>query len=178
MPEAAPTDSLRFLTDARARATALALLDAFVAHEDGALPDPRTTGALAALDRMLDRLPAPERGRMRWLLWAIDRAPWLSLWRGPGWWRRFERLDLARRRLMLERWRGSRLAALRAAAGALKSVAMLAYYSRPAAWDLAGYDGPWLGRVAVEVAPVPRSADAAGPLPTELPGTRRADPLA
>jgi len=144
-----------------------ALFDALVAHEDGGLPDPRAIGAIAAYDRQLGRLPREDallfRGLLRLLEWG---PPLLDAHRGPRFWRRFTRLDLAARREHFERWSRSRLLPLRCGYVALKTLALLAYYAQPGAWPAMGYDGPWLGRVPVDVIPVPRPAGIAGPLPS------------
>lgn len=124
------------------RQSALALLDALVPHGAGGLPDPRAAGALEAFERLVAGLPSPDRWLFRGLLRAFGVAP----------------------RLFLD-GQGSRLRPRRLAAAALRSLACLAYYTRPATWPATGYDGPFLGRVAVDVLPV-----ADEPVPT--PGGR------
>jgi hypothetical protein len=147
---------LRFLRRREVR-LARAILDAFVAHEDGALPDPTAIGALEELDRLLARLPPEDRRRARFLLLLVEWAPLLVAGlRGPRFWRRFTRLGLAARREVLEALGTAWLLPLRAGYTALKALVMLAYWTRDAAWPAIGYDGPWLGRVPVEAAPVPR----------------------
>lgn len=136
-----------------------ALLDALIAHEDGALPDPRTIGAVEAIERQLVRLPREDALLLRALLVLIEWAPLAR----HG--RRFSRLDLGRRRAFFEGWATSRLLPLRAAYAALKALVMISYWTRPAAWPAIGYDGPWVGRVAVEVIAVPRPPGSEGPPP-------------
>lgn len=137
----------------------LALFDALVAHEDGGLPDPRKIGALEAYDRELARLPRADALLFRAMLAGLEWAPpVLDAARGPRFWRRFSNLDLAARREHLERWGASRWLPLRCAFAALKTLALLAYYGCEGAWPAMGYDGPWVGRVAVEVSPVPLAA--------------------
>ena len=46
-------------------------------------------------------------------------------------------------------------AALRRLHLSLRMMTQLAWYADPAHWDECGYDGPWLGRVAVERGPPP-----------------------
>jgi hypothetical protein len=60
-------------------------------------------------------------------------------------------------------------APLRAAYTAVKALCMLAYWTREAAWPAMGYDGPWVGRVAVEVSPVPRPGLAGAAAPRGAP---------
>jgi hypothetical protein len=127
-----------------------ALFDALVAHEDGLLPDPAGIGAIEGYDAALARLPREDALLYRALLALLEWAPLLE---GR---RRFSRLDLGARRERIERWARSRLLPLRAAHAALKTLALLSYYARPGAWPAMGYDGPWVGRLAVEVEPVPR----------------------
>lgn len=127
-----------------------ALLDALVAHEDGTLPDPRAIGAVPALDDQLARLPRTDAIAMRALLVGME---WGTL---PFGGRRFSGMDVGARRAMLDAWSRSRWLGLRTAFTALKSLGMLAYWTRPETWPAIGYDGPWLGRVPVEVMPVPR----------------------
>jgi hypothetical protein len=123
-----------------------ALFDAFIAHEDGRLLDPRAVGAFEEFDRLMERLPPEDRRALRAMLALIE---WLPL-------RRFSRLSLARRRRFLDRLARGPVRLLRSGVAALKSLVMLAYWTREATWPAIGYDGPWLGRVAVEVVPVPR----------------------
>lgn len=69
--------------------------------------------------------------------------------------RRFSELSLERRQACLKTWLESRIPLRRQAASALKALVMLAHYGREEAWPEVGYDGPWLGRVAVAVLPAP-----------------------
>ncbi|HVY62613.1 MAG TPA: hypothetical protein VHF22_13215, partial [Planctomycetota bacterium] len=137
-----------------------ALFDALVAHEDGGLPDPGAVGAIDEYDRLLARLPREDALLYRVALALLE---WEPLARGLG--GRFSRLGLAARREHLERWARSRLLPLRAGYAALKTLALIAYYTREATWPAMGYDGPWLGRIPVEVIPVPRPAGCEGPPP-------------
>lgn len=149
--------SARGFLGRREERLARAILDAFIAHEDGLLPEPVSIGALAELDRLLARLPPEDARRVRALLAIVEWAPPFLLGRrGRRFWRRFTRLDLPARRAALEALGTSRIAALRAGYTALKALVMLAYWTREEAWPAIGYDGPWLGRVAVEALPVPR----------------------
>jgi hypothetical protein len=136
-----------------------ALFDALVAHEDGGLPDPAAIGAIEEYDRLLARLPREDALLYRAALVLLEWEPLLRL---AG---RFSRLGVAARRAHLERWARSRLLPLRAGYAALKTLALLAYYTRPETWPAMGYDGPWIGRIPVEVIPVPRPSGCEGPLP-------------
>ncbi len=136
-----------------------ALLDAVIAHEDGGLPDPRKIGAAEELDRILARLPWDDAMQLRAGLALLD---WATV---PRCGRRFRSAPLEVRRALLERWALSRVLPLRIASACLRQLVLLAYYTRPETWPVMGYDGPWLGRVAVEVAPVPRAKGSEGPLP-------------
>ncbi len=144
----------------RRRAILESVLDALIFHEreeGGVLPDPRRVGAVDALERLVERLPPGDRRRFRALVFFLE---WGAALRTQ---RRFSRLDVAARRRCLERWGDSRLRFRRQGYFALKSLGMLAYYTRPETWPAIGYDGPYLGRIPVEVLPVPRPAEAAGP---------------
>lgn len=161
----------------RDQPTWYALLDAFIAHQDSALPDPRETGVLQSVDRMVSRMEPHKQAELAWGLWLLEWGPILMCaWRGPGWWRRMRHLSLARRRAYLEGWRTSRFGLLRQAAAGFKSLLMLSYYTRPDAWQPIGYDGPWVGREQVAVDPVPRPEGSEGPAPEALPGTELAPP--
>ncbi len=156
---------LRFLRPAHLPAVH-ALFDALIAHEDGGLPDPHAIGAIEAYDGQLARLPREDARAVRALLFLLEwAAPALLAGRA----RRFSRLALGDRRALLDRAARSRVGLLRTAAAALRKLALLAYYSRPATWPAIGYDGPWLGRVPVEVIAVPRPAGCEGPPPEGAP---------
>jgi hypothetical protein len=126
------------------RALARALI---AGPEDGGPPlDPGSDEVLAAVEGVLRTVPRDERLGCR-LLFAT--APYLPVLLGPerG---RIDRISLAGARATLERARLSRFLLLRYMIFCLKSVFMLAYFSRPAVWPAMGYDGPYLGRVFVQ----------------------------
>jgi hypothetical protein len=69
--------------------------------------------------------------------------------------RRFSRLDDGPARRILDGLGTSRVALLRRLHLSLRMMTQLAWYSDPAHWDECGYDGPWVGRIAVERGPPP-----------------------
>ncbi len=138
-----------------------ALARALVAGPDEGGPalDPGSDEVLDAAAALVRGLPRDERIGCA-LLFASLR--WMPLLVGPrrG---RLDRLSRADARAFLERLRLSRLRALRYLFFCVKSLFAMAYYTRPATWPAIGYDGPYLGRVAVtRLSPLPL---ATGPLP-------------
>ena len=128
-------------------ATRRALARALVVNPDEGGPplDPGSDEVLAAIDRALANLPADERLGARYLLWVVR---WMPLIVGP----RRGRLDKLARddaRAFLERLRLSKWHLLRYLFFCLKSIISLAYFAQPSTWPAIGYDGPYLGRVAV-----------------------------
>ncbi len=125
-----------------------AIFDALIAHEGGALPDPRRCGAIEEFWRNVERLPRADRRALAAFVAALEWLP------GPG--RRLSRMPLRARRAFLRRLLRSPVRIVRALLRGLASLVFFSYYTREATWPAIGYDGPWLGRVPVEVAPVPR----------------------
>lgn len=66
---------------------------------------------------------------------------------------RFTTLSPTEQKRYLEGWMDSSIGARRVVFRALKALSALGYYSRPESWAPLGYQGPWLGRVAADVAP-------------------------
>lgn len=133
------------LADTRAfRAIAEALVGAEVAPEIGREIGPLVVG-LSTSDKQL----------LRVLLAAVEHA----LPRARGNLHRFSSLAPAERSRILAALAESHIPALRQAFSSLKSLAMLAHYGSLEAGAAIGYDGPWLGRVPVDVVPRPDIAD-------------------
>jgi PAS domain-containing protein len=94
---------------------------------------------------------------------------------------RFTALSPGEKERYLEGWMDSSIGARRVVFRALKALSALGYYSRPESWAPLGYQGPWLGRVAADVAPstlvlgpwssVPRGGDG-GPVASPASGGR------
>lgn len=119
----------------------------FAAVVAAATGEPVGDDVADAVAPFLERLSRVDRLQLRALLLGLEYgAPLFRL--RPG---RFTSLSPAAREAYLASWAGSRLPARRQGAAVLKALAMLAFYGRDAAWPDVGYDGPWLGRVAVPV---------------------------
>jgi hypothetical protein len=103
----------------------------------------------ATLARMTSALAARERGLLRLGMLVLDLR---ALFAGG---RRFAALGDAKARAVLNSLGRSRLAALRRLHHSVRMMTLLAWYADPAHWGECGYDGPWLGRVAVEAGPPP-----------------------
>ena len=74
---------------------------------------------------------------------------------------RFSSLGREARTGILRRWSASPLPVQRQAITALRTLAGFAVYGREDTWPEVGYDGPWLGRLPVEVADAPHLSAAA-----------------
>lgn len=103
----------------------------------------------ATLRRMIGALAQRERLLLRSGLIVLDT---LSLARFA---RTFSRLDDAAARRLLDALRRAPLASLRRLHQSVRMMTQLAWYSDAVHWDDCGYDGPWLGRVAIERGPDP-----------------------
>jgi hypothetical protein len=131
--------------------------------EGGPPLDPGSDEVLEAVSAVLATLPRDERAGARALFFLLRFLP-IVLGPRRG---RLERLATGDARAFLERLRLSRLRALRYIFFCAKSIFALAYFSRPSVWPSIGYDGPYLGRVAVTRIAPPRFAS--GPLPEAPP---------
>ncbi len=54
---------------------------------------------------------------------------------------------------LLRSCRGSRIPMLRRLAGVLVRLVLFAHYDGPETWAAVSYEGPWLGRIPIEVGP-------------------------
>jgi hypothetical protein len=130
--------------------------------EGGPALDHGADEVLEAARGLVAGLPRDERIGCALLFRAMR---WLPLVVGPrrG---RLDRLSRPDARAFLERLRLSRLRGLRYLFFCVKSLFAMAYFSRPATWPAIGYDGPYLGRVAVtRLAPLPLAAGEPPPPP-------------
>ena len=127
--------------------TVRALSRALLAGPDEGGPplDPGSDEVLDAARALVRGLPRDERIGVALLFPALRFLP-LVLGPRRG---RLDRLSRTDARAFLERLRLSRLRALRYLFFCVKSLFAMAYYTRPATWPAIGYDGPYLGRVAV-----------------------------
>ncbi|HZU96039.1 MAG TPA: hypothetical protein VFF73_04975 [Planctomycetota bacterium] len=128
-------------------ATLRALARALIINPDEGGPplDPGSDEVLAAAFEIVKTLPRDEYLGCEVLFRGIR---WLPLLLGPrrG---RLDKLSRADARATLERLRVSRSRLLRYLFFCVKSLFAMAYFTRPAVWPAIGYDGPYLGRVAV-----------------------------
>jgi hypothetical protein len=128
---------------------------AFIDLERGELPDPRSSGALARLAAMVQRLPRDQRRLLRAGQAVLDV---LALARFA---RPFSRLDDRGARYLLRALARSPFPPLRRLHSVLKMMTQFAYFAGEATWTAIGYDGPWLGRIDVPSAPPPRLEERA-----------------
>jgi hypothetical protein len=107
----------------------------------------------ANLESSLRRMTAALAPRERRLLGIGTRV--LDLRSLLRFGRRFRNLGDDAARKALDSLGASRIAALRRLHQSVRMMTQLAWYTDPAHWAECGYDGPWLGRVAVECGPPP-----------------------
>lgn len=115
-------------------------------------PEPdgaRRTALAARIAALVARQPKDRRRLLALGALALD---WLPVLRYG---RRFRGLDAPRAEATLRFLSCAPLAPLRRLHAALKLMLQFAWYLDPGAQAETDYDGPWLGRVAVEVAPPP-----------------------
>jgi len=113
---------------------------------DGALPPggPERAEAIAAtvdgVERILGVLPAGLQAELAQLGTVLSLRPVRAALTGV--WPPWEAATAADVAGFLERWRGSRFAALRAGYAALHDLPLAAWYAQPRAWPAIGYPGP------------------------------------
>lgn len=116
--------------------------------------------ALRAADRIARWLPSGRRRMLGVFLALLEFG-------GPGLRRRrarFSNLPRAEAADLLADWLEARQPSLRRGVAGLKALAGLAYYGDESSWAEIGYDGPWLGRLDVDVL-----AAAWPPVPAPIP---------
>lgn len=120
-------------------ATLTALGEAILPPQAG-FPDMAEAEVLRRLDEELYFVGASIRGDMHAALAVMAWSPLIY-----GHMRRFERLDAAARRDILERMMNSGNEILRAVGTNLKLVLHFMYFGHPATWRAIAYDGPFAG---------------------------------
>jgi hypothetical protein len=113
-------------------------------------PEADAAGTIAALEALLDLMVARDR---RLALLALRLANLTPVFFGRG--TSVRRMQPAAAEAHMNRLARSRLPGWRRLARIVKAMLAYAYYGRPAAWPALGYDGPWVGRVAIERLPDP-----------------------
>lgn len=108
-------------------------------------PEVVASGFLEAADDLVGRLLPRDRMQIRVLLTFLRVSPLLWFAR-----RNFTGLDQRGRGRHLARLAGSRIGLFRRAFNVAKTIVTYCYWGRAASWSGIGYDGPWIGRVAVE----------------------------
>jgi len=129
----------------------LVLVDALLARfcapdvaygEDGAPPSPSEVGAAEFIDEYVASADKPVRRDLLALFSLVEHGYPLAC----GERHRFTSLDPQAQDRVLARMEASSVDMLRGAFGALKSIALMAYYRDPRTWGVLGYDGPLVGR--------------------------------
>jgi hypothetical protein len=115
------------------------------------LPDDAREEIGGFIDGLLADLPPTSQGQARLMLRVVEHGTHLFDLKA----RRFTRLTPAEQDAYLRGWMESTLGARRVIFRALKTMAALGYYAQPSSFAAVGYDGPWLGRIAVEAGPPP-----------------------
>jgi hypothetical protein len=107
---------------------------------DAPLPEADAIGALEAALDFASHMPPDKRAQLADLLVLFEAGPYAL---GPRR-ARFTRLSDAEMDAYARSWQDARVPVVRGAFGALKSVCMMGYWSRPATWgaiDYALFDG-------------------------------------
>ena len=120
------------------------------------VPEDAHADLAARISNRIADLPASERRLLRLGSFVLDLLPL------PRHLRRFRNLDRPRAELVLRWCARAPIGQIRRLHRSLKMLLQFAWYSDPARWPEVGYDGPWLGRVAVEAGPPPRLIPPAG----------------
>lgn len=123
---------------------------AFVGAGEEGFPAPEACGTGERLGKMVVRLPRDQQRLLRIGCAIVDAIAVIRFGR------RFAALDDHRARKLLRGLAKAPLGPLRRLHFVLKMMTQFAYFAGEEAWAAVGYDGPWLGRVDVEVAPAPR----------------------
>lgn len=125
----------------------LAVVDALLARllapdvpwgTEGAPPTPAEVGAAEFIDAYMAEADPPTRRDLRALLTLLEHGYPLMC----GERHRFTALDGGAQDRVLQAMERSHLDAMRGCFGAIKSLAMMAYYRDPRTWGVLGYDGP------------------------------------
>lgn len=103
-----------------------------------------------ALDRMFDAMTSSDRRQARAAFHIFNLSPLLYL---EG--KNFVGLDATKAERHLQRLGRSAIPPLRRLVRVLKTITAYAYYGGRATWSDIGYDGPWVGRIAIEKLPDP-----------------------
>jgi len=103
-------------------------------------PAVRDTGAVATVDRLLQRLDPGISEQVPLLLRLFEYGPWVFDFTFT----RFTQMSDAEKDRSLEAWMTSRLGFRRLAFAALRNLCFFGYWSQDATWPLIGYRGPLL----------------------------------
>ena len=126
-----------------------AVLDQVCRYDDSELPRPDECGALESTTKFLRGVPAETEEEFQSLLVLIELSPYVL---GPRRYR-FTELKSDDRDQLLRRWEQSPLPPMRAGFNAVKSMAMMGYWSCPQTWSAIGYsvhDNPGVPKLQQE----------------------------
>ena len=129
-PPPAPRDMPHWIGDILAAVTRR-----LCAYDDEAMPSPEDCEALDAATDFLYGMPAETQREFQSLLVLVEVAPFLF---GPRR-RRFTELSEDDQDAALRAWEQSSLSARKMGFNAVKSLAMMGYWSRPDVWPSIGY---------------------------------------
>jgi choline dehydrogenase-like flavoprotein len=105
------------------------------------------------IESLLRHAPAGDQRLFALLLHGIELgAPFAA-----GRFGRFSSMEAPDRERALRRWAGSAMPSLRQGVASLRALAALVHYGAEEGWTHAAYDGPWLGRVDIDVHAPPES---------------------
>lgn len=112
-----------------------AVLERMCAYDDEKMPHPQECGALEAALGFVQGMPRSTREELQSLLVLVELSPYVL---GPKR-RSFTALDDEMRDAVLHRWEEAPVTPMKGGFGALKSVAMMGYWTQPETWPAIGY---------------------------------------
>ena len=120
-------------------------------------PDPAACGCADRLGNLIASLPRDRRLLLRMGCRTLDLVAFLRFRR------RFAGLTPAEACRLLEALAASHFGLLRRLVCVVRMLTQYAYFCSDATWQAIGYDGPWIGRIEVEVMSPPDLGAMEGP---------------
>ena len=112
-----------------------AVIEQMCGYADGELPEALECGALDGALEFVSGMPGSTREELQSLLVLVELSPYML---GPRR-RRFTELNGEMRNEVLRRWEQAPLVPMKGGFAALKSVAMMGYWTQPESWRAIGY---------------------------------------